>query len=108
MFKLKIQSKFTKLCAFFFLAIFVAGVTISVAHSFSHQSDAASQEKTSHKTHDCYFCSFSAFQNQISLTPNLAFYAAFFFMVFALRKFNRVKLSYLLASKASRAPPVIS
>jgi hypothetical protein len=108
MFKLKIQSKFIKLCAFFFLAIFIAGGSISLAHSFSHQSDALSQEKTSHKAHDCYLCSFSAFQNQISLTPNLAFYAAFFFVVFALRKFNRVKLSYLLSSKAPRAPPVIS
>jgi hypothetical protein len=108
MFKLKIQSKFTKLCAFFFLSIFVAGGSISLAHSFSHQSDVVSQEKTSHKTHDCYSCSFSTFQNQISLTPNLAFYAAFFFVVFALRKFNRVKLSYLLTSKTSRAPPVIS
>jgi len=107
MFKLKIQSKFTKLCAFFFLSIFVAGGSISLAHSFSHQSGVA-QEKTSHKTHDCYLCSFSTFQNQISLTPNLAFYAAFSLMVFALRKFNRVKLSCLPVSKAQRAPPVIS
>ncbi|MES2961032.1 MAG: hypothetical protein V4694_01465 [Pseudomonadota bacterium] len=108
MFKLKIQSKFTKLCAFFFLAIFIAGGSISLVHSFSHQSDVVSHEKTSGKAHDCYLCSFSSFQNQISLAPKLAFYTAFFFMVFALRKFNRVKLSYLLASKAPRAPPVIS
>lgn len=108
MFKLKIQSKFTKLFAFFFLAIFVAGGSISLAHSFAHQNEIASHEKTSSKTHDCYLCSFSAFQNQISLTPNLAFYAAFFYVAFALRKFNRVKLSYLLSSKAARAPPVIS
>lgn len=57
------------------------------------------------KSENCFLCSVANFQNQITPPANLVFYAPFFFLAFALRKFNRVKLSYLLASKAPRAPP---
>ncbi|MBP7710360.1 MAG: hypothetical protein KA100_04750 [Rickettsiales bacterium] len=85
------------------LVLFVLGKTASLVHAYSHH------EKSSHKNSEsCFVCAGSNFQNQISLTPNLIFAAAVFYLVFAFRKFDRVKLSYLLFSKAPRAPPVIS
>ncbi len=124
MFKIKIQSKFTKLLLVSLLILLVLSRTSALVHSFSHQEVASSSvelvqnepnflekiifshsKSSDKKSENCFLCSVSNFQNQITLPANLVFYAAFFFLAFAFRQFNRVKLSYLLASKAPRAPP---
>ncbi len=122
MFALKIQSKFVKFVTAFLLMLFVLSKTVVLVHAYSHQENFApatqksflekiffSHEKSSSKkAENCFLCAFSNFQNQISLAPNLIFSAAILYLAFALRKFDRIKLSYLLSSKAPRAPPVIS
>ncbi len=122
MFALKIQSKFAKFVTAFLLMLFVLSKTVALVHAYCHQENSApaieksflekiffSHEKSSNKkAENCFLCAFSNFQNQISLAPSLIFSAAIFYLAFALRKFDRIKLSYLLSSKAPRAPPAIS
>lgn len=57
---------------------------------------------------DCLICSFSSFQDKIVFAVNPFFFAAFFYLIFCARKFSRIKLSYLLSSFSSRAPPAVS
>ncbi len=96
-------------------------------HVFSHQEDSdqnsditnfsetnfldniifAHEKSADKKAPHCLFCSVSNFQNQISLAPNVALAMIFFYFIFSLRNFDRVKLSYLLSVKSSRAPPII-
>ncbi len=82
------------------LTFFVVSKTLVAVHGFSH--DQFSSKK------DCAVCDFVHLQNQIAPVGDLVFLAAFFQAVFVFRKFDRVKLSYLLRSYSSRAPPVIS
>jgi hypothetical protein len=106
MLKVKVQSKFTKFLVIALLTIFVAAKTTALVHSFSHHQINFSHEKSAH--HNCEICAFANFQNQILSAPNFAFVAIAFCLIFLARKFNRVKLSFLLSSYLSRAPPVIS
>ncbi len=130
MLKIKIQSNFTKFFAAILLILFVSSGSLALFHAFSHHEIIADEsasikvqslektffakiifahEKSAGKnSENCFLCSFSNFQSQVSLAPNLIFLAASFYLVFAFRKFDRVKLSYLLSSQAPRAPPVIS
>lgn len=103
--------------------IFAATKIVSSVHSFSHQNsqtkilqtDAGFFEKIFHgeknsekNPHDCFLCAAADFQNKILFSANFIFAAAIFYFIFSARKFSRVKLSYLLNSFSSRAPPVIS
>jgi hypothetical protein len=128
--KLTSQSKLFKFFIILSLALLVLGSSLATLHSFSHHEVASSKttslkvtslhksffekiifahEKSSgKKSEHCFLCAALNFQNQIFLTPNLIFTTAIFYLVFALRYFDRIKLSYLLSSKAPRAPPVIS
>lgn len=129
--KLTSQSKLSKFFIILSLTLLVLGSSLATLHSFSHHEVASSKttslkkvaslhksffekiifahEKSSgKKSEHCFLCAASNFQNQIFLTPNLIFTTAIFYLVFALRYFDRIKLSYLLSSKAPRAPPVIS
>jgi hypothetical protein len=114
MFKRKKQFRFL---AIFLLLLFVMGQGFSLLHSLSHQEFGSAktlQAEFSKKSSDqknsenCFFCSFANFQNQISFTPSQSFCVAFFCLAFAFRKFSREKLSYLLNSFYSRAPPALS
>ena len=122
MMKIKIQSNFTKFFIAVLLVLFVTSRAVSMLHAFSHQEKETNfaagsifaklifaHEKTAEKKSDhCSICSVFNAQNQILSAASLSFCSAFFLFVFALRKFDRVKLSYLLSSHAPRAPPVIS
>jgi hypothetical protein len=122
MFSIKIQSNFTKFFVAVLLVLFVTSRAVSMLHAFSHQEKEAvfagdsvfaklifSHEKSSDKKSEhCSICSAFNSHNQSLISSSLVFFAAFLLFVFALRKFDRVKLSYLLSSQAPRAPPVIS
>jgi len=125
MHRIKIQSNFTKSLVALLLILFVISRGFFALHAFSHQENSSakvenaeqnffakiifSHEKSSDKkSENCYLCVSANFQNQILLLPSLIFSAVAFYLAFALRNFDRVKLSYLLTSKAPRAPPVIS
>jgi len=124
----KITNKFTAFAKIALLFCFVASASISLLHSFSHQVNTSVEgsvvKVSTHKEnffqklifshngkpltknfHDCFLCSFSNSQNQALISADLFFFTAAFFLVFALRFFDRVKLSYLLSSSYSRAPP---
>ena len=130
MFAVKARSKISKTLVIILMLLFVSSSSLVMLHAFSHNAVSSSEitsskTKVSHKSffeklifaHDkssgkksehCFLCAASNFQNQIFLTPNLVFATAIFYLVFALRYLDRTKLSYLLSSKAPRAPPVIS
>ncbi len=97
-----------KFLVLFLLAIFVIGKSLVLFHSFSHQNPLAQNHDLEHKKDDCVLCSFASFQNQISFADFYCFAASGFMLIFALRFFNQNKLSFLLSSKSSRAPPRIS
>ncbi|NBV06917.1 MAG: hypothetical protein EBS06_06765 [Proteobacteria bacterium] len=130
--KIKIKSNFTKFLVALTLTLFVLSRGVFVLHEFSHHQLESAKALSSNslqlqsqqnffeklifnhensgnkKSENCFLCSFANFQNQTLATPNFAFAILAFCLVFLARKFNRLKLSYLLSSKASRAPPVIS
>ena len=130
----KIQRFATKFFYFFLLTVFVFGKFTSFTHNLSHQnqvsfeslsinaaSDNSDPFKTSHlqnknlekpsknsnntNFHDCLLCSFFNSQNHNIPLPNPILFLASFFLVFFLRAFDREKLSFLLSSNSSRAPP---
>ncbi len=122
MFKIKNQSNFYKFFAIVLLVFFVASRGLSMLHAFSHQEKGMgfksdnfltkllfAHEKSAEKQSEhCAICSVLNVQNQIVATSPVLFLACFLFFVFALRRFDRVKISYLLSSIAPRAPPLIS
>ncbi len=122
MFKIKNQSNFYKFFAVALLVLFIASRGLSMLHAFSHQENGVSfktdnffaklifahQKTADHKIEHCSICSLFNAQNQLLNTAALVFYTAFLSFVFALRQFDRVKLSYLFSLQAPRAPPVIS
>jgi hypothetical protein len=103
---LKTQSNFNKLFVAFLLTIFVLGKGFSLIHAFNHSQNNFSKKEISHQ--NCEICAFANFQKQSSTTPSLEFFAAFLCVIFALHKFNRVKLSHLFLLKSPRAPPAVS
>ena len=130
MIKIKIKSNFTKSLVALTLILFVLSRGVFVLHEFSHHQFESSKASSfnnlqpnqnffeklvfnhensgNKKSENCFLCAFANFQNQILSVPNFAFAILAFGLVFLARKFSRVKLSYLLSSKAPRAPPVIS
>ena len=122
MLKIKIQSNFTKFFIAVLLVLFVTSRANSMLHAFSHQKSGvefkmsnifaklifAHEKSTEKKSEHCSICSVFKAQNQTLTSAYLAFLVAFLYFVFAIRRFDRVKLSYLLSSQAPRAPPVIS
>jgi hypothetical protein len=129
-FKSIVQLKISKFFLALLVVLLVLGSSFAVFHSFSHcktfsskvsslKIDSfqksffekiafANKKSSDQKPENCFLCAVSNFQNQTFLAPNLAFSTAIFYLIFALRYFDRVKLSYLFSSKSSRAPPVIS
>jgi hypothetical protein len=88
------------------LVLFIAGQGISLAHSFSHyEFSTKEQPLKKHHSESCALCFSANFQNQIFANTALTFCLAIFYLTFFTRFFDRVKLSYILSSKSSRAPP---
>jgi hypothetical protein len=98
----KIKNKFLAALVFASLFCFVVNAGISSVHAVSHDINHAKD------LHHCTICSVSNLQSQFLTFANPNFVAAIFFLIFALRNFNRVKLSYLLSSYNSQAPPARS
>jgi hypothetical protein len=110
------------------LVLFISSKTILFAHSFSHQfqhqdnvkiSESSFLEKiisshfanfadASKKAENCSLCELWNLQNHILPTAATVFVIAAFYLAFISRYSNRVKISYLLSSYSSRAPPAIS
>ena len=118
------------------LVIFVAGRSVLLVHSFSHQEfnqgingskkiqqvtiqdknilekiifvHSGNSSDSAKKAADCSLCTLSNLQNQVLFSSAFAFVVMAFYLAFISRDFNRVKLSYLLFSYSSRAPPQVS
>ncbi len=130
MLRIKIQSKFTKHLAALTLILFALSRGVFALHDFSHHEFSNSkisspdevqisqnffeklifghENSENKKSENCFLCAFASFQNQTLTAPNFAFAILAFGLVFLVHQFDRVKLSYLLSSKAPRAPPTIS
>ncbi len=113
MFKAKIKHNYQNILTAAILILLVATQIFAVAHKFSHHSAAnieitQDQPTKQHNDHACVWCFSSNLQNQILLTASFIFLAAYFYLTFFTRNFNRVKASYLLSSKSPRAPPLNS
>ena len=124
MFKINRKSNFSKCFLVFFLVFFAAYKSVVFLHSFSHLSKEISisqgneggllkqmifgHSKNHHKNnYDCIL--YSAFNLQNNLLLSIFDFAILsYFMIFFTRFFSRVKLSYLLSSYYSQAPPAIS
>ena len=111
-----------------FLVLFVTCKAVLFFHSFSHQlpvknyvinvenniiekiisTHFANFTDSSKKAENCSLCEISNFQNQLLPFTYLFLAILAFYLAFVSRDFNRVKLSYLLSSYSSRAPPQIS
>ena len=119
-----------------FLVLFVAGRSVLLVHSFSHQEfdqgisgskktqqvtiqdknilekiiffHSGNSSDSSKKAADCSLCALSNLQNQVLFSAVFAFAITAFYLAFISRDFNRVKFSYLLSSYSSRAPPQVS
>ena len=96
--------------ALLILFLLVAGQGVVLFHDISHHQFVAGKDQLPKKHHDqnCVLCFSASFQNQIFTSPDISFAFAGFYLVFIARIFDRVKASYLLFSKASRAPPLSS
>lgn len=112
----------------FLLVLFLISRSVLFAHSFSHQfqhsnnfviaensilekivsSHFANFTDASKKAENCSLCELWNLQNQILPTAVAVFVIAAFYLAFICREFNKVKLSFLLSSYSSRAPPAIS
>jgi hypothetical protein len=106
------------------IVLFILGKSFVLFHGFSHYNfsnkaelvldessflkTADKHQESQKKSHDCILCNFVNFQNQVLTTSIIALIVSDFLLIFALRFFNRAKLSFLLNSFLSRAPPVIS
>lgn len=109
MLKAKNQHNFVKIFIAAILAIFVAGQFLVLSHSFAHNEIVAKEKPVKqHEAKDCALCFLSNSFAQAIFVATFTFLAAYFLVNFALRKFDLVKLSYLLSSNLSRAPPAIS
>jgi hypothetical protein len=111
MLKVKTQNNLANLLMTAILLLFVAGQFLSLSHSFSHHENVKISKETpveKHSKSDCVLCSFSNSLNQIIIFATTAFAVTYFYLAFFVRKFDRIKLSYLLTSNFSRAPPALS
>lgn len=113
MFKAKIKHNYQNLLAAAMLAMLVVTQIFAVAHNSSHHSLAnieitKDQPAKNHSDNNCAWCFSNNLQNQILLVASFIFIAAYFYLAFFSRNFDRIKASYFLSSKASRAPPIKS
>lgn len=113
MFKVKIAHSHKNILLALMLAAFVCTQLFAISHNFSHHLNfktefSKEQPQKKHKDINCSWCFVSNLHNQILLSAAFVFVASYFSFAFFSRKFDRVKASYLLSSKASRAPPAIS
>lgn len=116
----------SKIALFLFLTLFILSKSLVLLHDFSHQNSLSfnstksldnqsflakifhENKKSGKNFNDCFLCSFLNFQNQISVSSKFFFAASAFVLIFAYRFFDSSKLSFLLNSFSSRAPPFIS
>lgn len=90
------------------LMLFVASSNLALMHSFSHQSVEQVHKNTGAPVKDvahCAVCFLAGSNHHILLSAVVTVAIAAFYVAFPARKFNKVKLSYLLSSYLSRAPP---
>ena len=122
----KIGAKYKLIFTTLFLACFACASISLAVHSFSHKfsflqkadseavflvsenSAAKNHQSPSHDLSHCALCFLSSIENNSIFAASIIFVAEAFFLFLIWRKFNRVKLSYLLASFSSRAPPFVS
>lgn len=121
MFKVKIKSISGKFLLCLALVLLITSQSISLVHKISHDGALVSGKENifakiffPHSTEqssktgladNCALCSVSNFHKQILFNVSLIFLGTIFYLTFFTRIFSRVKLSYILSSKASRAPP---
>lgn len=113
MFKAKFIHSYKNYLLAALLALLVCTQFFAVSHNFSHHinfgiESTKGDAPLKHTEANCVWSFVNNFQQQIVLAAAAIFIASYFSYVFAPRKFARVKASYLLSSKAPRAPPVIS
>jgi len=113
MFKAKITHSHKNILLALMLAAIVCTQLFAVSHNFSYHLNfkteiSKEQPQKNHKDINCAWCFVSNFQNQILLSSAFIFVASYFYLAFFLRKFDHIKASYFLSSKASNAPPAIS
>lgn len=114
-------SKFFAFKTFFavsFLVIFIFSIFFANFHSFGHNFSKNfskiekidgffEKNQENHNIFNCSFCLSNNFHNNSFLALKITFSAMLFYMAFARRYFSSVKLSYLLNSFSSRAPPAL-
>ncbi len=115
--------KKSKIAILFLISCFILSKSLLLLHGFSHQNFTniaaiedqnfltkffGEHKKSGKSSDDCLLCSVLNLQNQISVIDSLSFAASCFLLIFAFRFFDSVKLSFLLASHHSRAPPTFS
>jgi len=106
MFKTKIKFIFKVIFPLLALTFFVADQGLALSHNISHHEiSTADQPLKKHHDQNCVLCFSANFQNHIFAPVDTIFVAAVFYLAFFAWIFDRVKLSYLLFSKAPRAPP---
>ncbi|MBL6665198.1 MAG: hypothetical protein ISQ34_05075 [Rickettsiales bacterium] len=74
-------------------------------HEYSH--DAVNIVDFDDNEEDCALCEFAKISSKIFLFVAFAMLILSGYLVNVLSRLNRLKLSYLLSSKLSRAPPAI-
>lgn len=121
--KSKMKNLKQKLPIILLLTLFTLGQSFVLLHSFSHQKYFSiakekqsffqkiifnhGDEKLVRPHHDCILLSFANLVNQI-LTADFSLIFASFYLIFARRYFDSLKLSFLLSSSFARAPPRFS
>jgi len=103
MHKIKTNYQFSKILILLLLTFFVVSKTFVVAHNSEHSLQHLASDNIGYE--DCEICSFANSQSQLVMTPNFMVVLTSFILLILVRKFDSVKLSYLLSSKSSRAPP---
>ncbi len=107
MFKIRPDFQFSKILIALLITFVVICKTAAVAHSSGHVfKNLISENSSNHE--QCEICDGLNLQNQTLTTANFIVVLGSFILLILIRKFDSVKLSYLLSSKSSRAPPVIS
>ena len=113
MFKAKSEIRNRNILMAAMLVMLAFAQVFAVAHNFSHHSFAQieiakDQPLKQHNDANCNWCFLGNLGGQTVINAGFVFVAAFFFLAFYARFFDRIKASYLLSSKSSRAPPAHS
>lgn len=118
MLKQNIKSIFKYFLVSFGLIFFVASSHISFIHNVTHHQETYQNttniadpilhnnvSDSSKEAIDCALCMLANYHSQILFSVTAPFIIMAFYLAFISRYFNKVKLSYLLSSYSSRAPP---